>query len=199
MITGQPFRDRVTYVVAGGPSVQLPHIRTIGMARARDECRIIAVNDAAYPCWFADHLHACDRRWWVEHNGVPGFAGVKTALEATPFQDVLTFVNSGEEGFDSSPGHLRTGSNSGYQAVHLAASLGASTIILLGVDYSDNGAREHWFGLHQPGMDKHSDVDQWRRRLRLLTDELSLRGITVMNAGRHSTLSWLPQVDLGSS
>lgn len=197
MIVGQPFRNRTVYIVAGGPSVTLPATRTIGMLRAQDQCRVIAVNDAVYPCWFADHLHACDRRWWMDHHGVPRFAGMKTALEETPYDDVLTLVSTGDVGFDPEPGNLRTGSNSGYQAVHLAASLGAKTIILLGLDYSDGGARDHWFGLHRPGFDKNSDVRSWRRMMREITDELGGQGINIFNAGKASTLTWLPQVDLG--
>jgi len=199
MIASQPLRDRTVYVVAGSPSVTLADVRAIGRSRARDECRVIAVNDAVYPCWFADHLHACDHRWWIEHNGVPGFAGVKTALEITPFPDVTTLVNSGRYGFDPTPGHVRTGSNSGFQALHLAASLGATTVILLGVDFTDDGARSHWFGLHPGALDQHSNVEQWRDLMRDLTDELERRGLCIMNAGRQSTLSWLPQIDLGSS
>lgn len=190
--------DRQTvFVVAGGPSVNLTDIRAIGRLRAMDKCRVIAVNDAVYPCWFADGLHACDRRWWEENRGVPGFPGWKTSVESTPFSDVTALVNSGTDGFDDRSCHIRTGSNSGYQAVHLAAALGAKTVILLGVDFTDGGARDHWFGLHEPQMDRASDVDAWRLSLRGLTDELASRGIVVMNAGKSSSLTWLPRVDIG--
>lgn len=187
-----------TYViVAGGPSVNVGDIRTIGMARAADRCRVIAVNDAVYPCWFADVAYACDNRWWVEHSGVPGFRGQKMSLEPVPFKDVETLKNTGIEGYDPEPDCLRSGSNSGYQTVHLAAKLGAKKIILLGLDYTDDGARMHWFGTHKPGMDKHSNVVEWRRLLLGLTDILNGMGIEVLNAGLKSTLSWLPRCDLG--
>lgn len=186
-----------TYViVAGGPSVNVGDIRTIGMARAADRCRVIAVNDAVYPCWFADVAYACDNRWWVEHSGVPGFRGQKMSLEPVPFDDVETLKNTGIEGYDPEPGCLRSGSNSGYQAVHLAAKLGAKKIILLGLDYTDDGARMHWFGTHKPGMDKHSNVVEWRRLLLGLTDILNGTGVEVLNAGLKSTLSWLPRCDI---
>lgn len=183
-------------IVAGGPSVNVNDIRAVGMARSAGRCSVIAVNDAVYPCWFADHLHACDHRWWVEHRGVLGFAGRKTALEPVPFGDVEILRNTGISGYDPEPGCIRSGSNSGYQAVHLAAKLGARKIILLGLDYTDDGARMHWFGLHQPGMDKHSNVLEWRRLFRDLTDTLNGMGIEVLNAGIKSTLTWLPRVEL---
>lgn len=191
--------DRQTvYIIAGGPSVTLTDIRAIGRLRAADKCRVIAVNDAVYPCWFADGIHACDRRWWTENRGVPGFTGWKTSVESTPFSDVTAFEDSGLDGYDPRPQHIRTGGNSGYQAVHLAASLGAKTIIMLGVDYTNGGARDHWFGLHEPHMDRASEVDAWRLSMRGLVDDLAKRGVTVLNAGKFSTLTWLPKVNIGS-
>jgi hypothetical protein len=185
-----------TVIVAGGPSVNLQDIRRIGRARAARQCKVIAVNDAIYPCWFADRLHACDARWWTENDGVPGYAGGKTALEPVPYDDVFVLRNTGIEGYDPHPGCVRSGSNSGYQAVHLAAKLGAQRIILLGLDFTNDGARNHWFGLHRPGMDKHSNVTEWRRLFYALTDILADKGIKILNAGQQSTLTWLPRIDL---
>lgn len=190
------FIDHPVVIVAGGPSVNVNDIRTIGIARSVDRCRVIAVSDAIYPCWFADWLHSSDRRWWQEHTGVSGFSGYKSSLEPVPYPDVKTLRNTGLEGYDPRPCCIRNGANSGYQAVHLAAQLGARKIILLGLDYTDDGARTHWFGHHKPGMDKHSDVQQWRRLLRDLTQILNAAGIEILNAGMKSTLTWLPRVDL---
>lgn len=193
-----PSSPRPVVVVAGGPSVNVNDIRTIGMARAADRCRVVAVNDAIYPCWFADHLHACDKRWWMEHSGVPGFSGAKTSLEPVPFADVETLKNTGLSGYDEEPGCIRNGANSGYQAVHLAAKLGAKKIILLGLDYTDDGARMHWFGHHKDGMDKHSNTQEWRHLLFGLTKTLNGMGIEILNAGMRSTLTWLPRTDLAN-
>ncbi len=186
------FSPRPVVIVGGGPSVTLKDVRIIGMARARDRCRVMAINDAVYPCWFADHVHACDRRWWDEHRGLPNFFGLKTSVEQTRFMDVDALVNTGISGFDKTPGCIRTGMNSGYQAVHIAAQAGAEQIIVDGIDFTNDGARDHWFGLHQPGMDKNSSVGDWRHLFRELTDELASRGIQIWNAGNRSTNSWLP-------
>lgn len=185
-------------IVAGGPSVTISDVRLIGMARSADLCRVIAINDAVYPCWFADHLHACDAKWWTRHGGVPYFFGTKTALEETAYMDVVTLQNTGTEGFDQRQGCVRTGYNSGYQAVHIAAQGGAEHIILVGFDYSDRGARDHWFGRHGPGMDKSSDVAEWRRVFRDLTTHLNGMGVKISNVSMQSTLTWLPRYDLNS-
>lgn len=187
---------RDIFVVAGGPSVTLSAVRAIGLRKALGLCRVIAVSDAVYPCWFADHLHSADRRWWIAHGGVPSFSGSKSSIEETPFSDVAQYRNAGISGFCEDPNALMTGNNSGYQATHLAAHFGALRIILLGLDFTDDGARSHWFGLHRPGMDFHSDTRDWRELFRGLVDELATRGIEVLNAGNRSTLTWLKRFDL---
>lgn len=183
-------------IIAGGPSVNIAAVRIIGIARAQQLCTVIAVNDAVYPCWFADHLHACDNAWWEHHNGVPGFAGKKTSLQPTRFDDVLMLDNTGPDGFDTGEGRIRSGSNSGYQAIHYAAQAGAKKIITIGIDFTDDGARKHWFGNHDGAMDKFSNVPEWRRKLVDLTAILYDCGVEVVVAGNHSTLDWLRKCDL---
>lgn len=189
---------RPVFIIAGGPSVELSGIRLIARHRSGGHCRVIAVNDAVYPCWFADHLHASDCRWWIENGGVKRYPGRKTSVEITPFSDVEHFEKTGDRGFDPTEGKIRTGQNSAFQAVHIAAAEGETRIVLYGVDFTDDGARAHWFGHHKPGMDKRSDVKLWREMLRELTEELRTRGVVVMNASPESTITWLPRFDLGS-
>lgn len=191
-----PFADRPVVVIAGGPSLTLAQVRRIGMARAADKIRVIAINDAIYPCWFADVLHASDKRWWDMHNGVPAFRGLKTSLEITGYHDVRTLKNTGIEGFDDAPGCIRGGANGGFQGVHMAANLGARRIVAVAFDFSNDGAKSHWFGPHGPKMDLHSNTENWRRYFRGLTDELARRKISVVNATIKSTINWLPAINL---
>jgi hypothetical protein len=52
-------------------------------------------------------------------------------------------------GLSSNPGALRTGLNSGYQALGLAVAAGAARVVLVGYDlkYSPDG-RSHWHNEH---------------------------------------------------
>lgn len=190
------YGGRPVAIIGGGPSLTLGQVRQIGLARAQDKIRVIAINDAIYPCWFADQNHGSDKRWWDKNRGVPAYRGIKTSLEITGYHDVRTLKNTGLEGFDDTPGCIRGGCNSGYQAVHLAAQLGAHRIIIVGFDFSDDGAKSHWFGPHGPGMDLHSNTENWRRNFSGLTDELARRKIAVVNATIKSTITWLPKVNL---
>lgn len=193
---GRIWEGETAVIVAGGPSLTLAQVRAIGVAHALGRCRVIAVSDAVYPCWFADICFSSDAKWWDHHHGLSAFRRIKISRNPLGRYDIQNLHDTGECGFDPVPGNVRHGSNSGYQAVHLAAQLGASEIVIVGMDYSDGGARDHWFGLHKGRMDMHSDTDTWRRHFRTLTDALKERGVSVLNASPTSTISWLPHCDM---
>lgn len=191
-----PWRGPVA-IVCGGPSLSLIQVRELGIARAKNKIRVIAVNDAIYPCFFADVLHACDANWWKMHEGIDTFyRGPKTSLEKS-FKDVRVLTKTGDVGFDPEPGKIRSGGSSGYQAIHIAAKIWQPrAIILVALDYSGESARDHWWGRYTGPMDKHSNMPNRRRDIRILTDELISKGIRFFNASRQSTIDWLPQVSL---
>lgn len=189
-------RERVV-VVAGGPSVTLSQVRTIGRARDLDLCKVIAVNDAVFPCWFADILYAADARWWDYHKGLQSFTKVRVSFNNLGRYDVQHMRDTGPVGYDPEPGNIRHGSNSGYQAVHLAAQLGAREIVIVGLDYTDEDrARDHWFGRHEGRLDISSNTADWRQKFRILTDDLARRGVMVSNASPISTIEWVRRIDI---
>lgn len=197
-----PFGDRPVVICAGGPSLTLAQIRIVGMARSRDLCRVIAVNDAVYPCWFADIAYGGDERFWRYQEGVRRFPGMKVAIQPTGFPDVRTLENAGPDYIGDEGLRIGHWKNSGAQAVHLATRLYAKRILLLGIDYSGSretkdGTRDHWFGRHvdQPDfrMDINSDVKEIKRLFRILTDHLQSRGVEIVNCSPESTVDWLPR------
>jgi hypothetical protein len=196
-----PFVDKPVVIVGGGPSLTLAQVRIVGIARAQDKCRVIAVNDAVYPCWFADIHYAGDERFWRRHLGVPRYPGLKLAIQPTEFPDVRVMQNAGPDYIGDEGLRLGNWKNSGGQAVHLAARLYAKRIFLLGFDFSGDkstkdGTRDHWFGRHTdtPGcrMDVNSDVAEIKRLFRILTDHLKSRGVEIVNCSPGSTIDWLP-------
>lgn len=204
---GAAWAGQRVVVVAGGPSLALRQIRAISMARAAGRCRVIAVSDAVFPCWFADICYSADAKWWDHHHGLDAFAGTKISrdplgrynvhhLRGVDCADVDNCV-AGADGFDPTPGVLRYGPNSGHHAVHLAAQLGAAEIVIVAIDFTDKDfARDHWFGRHEGRMDMCSNTEDWRMRFRFLTDDLARHGVRVVNASLASTVTWLPMVNL---
>lgn len=188
-----------TVIVAGGESLTLAQVRLIGMARAQDKIRVIAINDAVYPCWFADIAYAADAKWWKFHRVVPGFPGLRVGIEQSTCDKpglpdgIEYFRNGGEGGFDRDPSTIRTGQNSGHQAVHVAAHLGSPHIVLVAFDMI--GA--HWFGDH-PREISLGDVNHKLRvgLFSTLVDNLKVINITVVNASIKTQLKCVKQVDL---
>ena len=129
-------------VLATGPSLTpqaVDQVRKAGLA-------VIAVNDAYALAPWCDVLYAADAAWWHVHaQQVQHFKGVKMTADATtPYRSVQRLKQTGVEGYDPTPGHVRTGGNGGYQAVHVAIQAGAKRILLLGFDMGGT----HFFGRH---------------------------------------------------
>lgn len=200
MLSGHDF-----VIAAGGASLSIRQARAVGMAKSRHpEIKVIAVNDAVYPFAFADMLYACDAAWWREHGGVKWFGGWKCRLRVVnpisgrdtnnlpEYPEVDSYLSSGTEGFDDDPAYIRHGGNSGYQALHIAAHLGARRVILLGFDMKG----KHWFGDHPRSIRKNPWNPKWVERFGILAKELDKRGIVVLNASPDSALACFTSVDL---
>lgn len=132
--------------IATGPSLTQAQVDAV-----RDKARVIVVNDAYRLAPWADVLYAADAKWWKWHKNVPGFAGRKYSIDPTQIVGIDTLRNSGETGLCLGPHGLRTGHNSGYQAINLAVHLGAKRIILLGYDMQGARNKQHFFGKHPDG------------------------------------------------
>lgn len=193
------------FCIAGGASLTLSQVRLIGMAKRRPGVRVIAVNDAVYPAAFADIAYACDTSWWDHHKGVPWFPrlrlcyGIRNVPPRGSFMlpedpGIMFVEGSGTEGLDADPQRLRSGGNSGYQVIQLAANLGATRVVLVAYDMQG----EHWFGQHPEGQLRRSPVFATRiSQFNVLANGLRDRGgVTVVNASPGSALHAFPFVSL---
>lgn len=195
------WRGRDVVIIAGGPSLTLKQIRTIAIARNRNgsNVRVMVVNDAVYAAWFADWLHACDAKWWRWNiQSVHRFSGTRTTLaEDIPAKWVDGHLKeTGQDGFDPDPSCCRTGRNSGYQAMHIAAHTGARRIILVGFDMkAAAGGPSHWFGEHSDRTGR-SVPAAMKNSFPGLADYLVTAGIEVLNASIDSALECFRRVDL---
>lgn len=183
------FEGSTALIFATGPS--LPEIWN----GHRSELPKIAVNDAWHIVPDADVLYACDTKWWEHHwHEVREYPALKVGYETT-IKDVYPLMGTGETGFDGKLGKVRHGYNSGHQATHLAAQLGAKRIILIGFDMHDKNG-EHFFGQHPQKIRVSLSFDLYVDRFRYLASALEKRGIEVLNCTPGSALPWFPIVDL---
>lgn len=198
------WKDKTAVIIAGGPSLSLAQIRHVAIARHRpaSNIRVIAVNDAIFPAWYADWLHAGDATWWYWHiQSVHTNPCIKTTLaEDIPAPWVSGYLKqTGQSGFDDDRSSCRAGGSSAYQAMCIAAHLGVRKIIAIGLDMkkSDDG-KKHWFGDH-PGAVGRVSVDYAKNmapHFDALADILASKGISVMNASPGTALAAFPINDL---
>lgn len=189
-------------IVASGPSLSAKQVHQISKARLarHSKLKIVTVNDAIYLLWNADWHHSCDRNWWEQNiERVCQFEGIKTCTERDvpgPWVNGY-FEVSGEEGFDPRPGYIRTGRNSGYQALHCAMKTGATRIALCGFDMgraADGAAHFHDERERQTPAPYH----QWAESFFSLAGTAKDSNIEIMNCSIQSSISCFDRVDLMS-
>ncbi len=198
---------RTVVCVAGGSSFTAAQARLLGMAAHRGII-IIAINDAIYPCWFANMLYACDPQWWDLHweslqpwrYGGGHRVSLGVAREGHPFapnhSDVWWVECSGTDGWDDDPDKIRSGGNSGYQAIQIAVKgFRPEKVILVGYDMQG----KHFFGDHPAQIRMHPNMNTWVQGYNELGNILDRRGVRVVNASPGSALKRFPAVDLAAA
>jgi len=88
------------------------------------------------------------------------------------------------QGFSREPDTINGGGNSGYQAIHLAATFGAKKIVLLGFDMQRTGGREHWHGKHEGNLPHGAGFGSWMKSMAFLAADLRRMGVDVVNCSR---------------
>lgn len=125
-------------MLASGPSMSAE------VAEQVRGLRVIVVNDTVRLAPWAAMLYAADVEWWqLRSESLASFKGLRVSV--AKHRGVHQLVNTGDTGFDPDPRNIRTGGNSGYQAVHIAAQAGADRILLCGFDMHGG----HWHANYQ--------------------------------------------------
>jgi hypothetical protein len=169
--------------IAGGPSLTQDDVDA-----CRGRARVIVVNDGYRMAPWADVLYACDFAWYRWHDGARTFNGLKYTLDAraTRYPDVRLLKNTGTDGIETDPSGLRTGRNSGFQAINLALHFGATRILLLGYDMQRTGGKAHWFGDHPVGSP--SPLAIFVPHFNWLAKHMPA-GVQIVNCSRQSALT----------
>lgn len=180
-----------------GPSLTADDVNAV-----RGKARVIAVSDAYRLAPWADALYSADFQWWRWHQGVPSFAGPKWSIEGhswrknrrAVYPDVQLLRDTGITGLERDPSGLKTGKNSGYQAINLAVHYGATRIVLLGYDMKLGVKGAHFFGEH-PSQHR-GPYRTFVPHFRTLVAPLKALGVSVLNCTRDSALDAFPRQPL---
>ena len=184
-------------IIASGPSLTPEDVDY-----CRGKARVIAINVCVELAMWADVHYYCDNRWreWMIADGKwPDFKGLRVTLEKSGnvVSPDHTLHNGGTEGLDPRPTHLRTGRNSGFQAMNLAVHFGAKKIVLLGYDMKPaSDKRVHWHPEHKTPTKPTVFATAMLPIFPTIVKPLKKLGIEVINATRDSDLRVFPMKQL---
>lgn len=179
--------------LGSGPSLCREDVEAV-----RGRARVIAVNTSWQMAPWANVLYAADWPWWQHYRGVPEFQGMKYSIQQLEWRreglrkvgpqsryGVTVLDNTGVKGLERDPSGLRTGMNSGYQAINLAVHFGVSRIVLLGYDMRGG----HWHGPHPEGVRRHAQVESYQPMFPFLVQPLRELGVAIVNCSRETALT----------
>lgn len=156
-------------------------------------------------------MYFCDAKWWQRSIATNNRLGDNTYsfhdavfkcwwFTGSPDFAEHTQVNAlrltGQAGLETDPTGLRTGGNSGYQAINLAVHLGAKRIVLLGYDMKMDGGRNNWHGEPRPHASPDVYAQSMLPHFASLVDPLRKLGVEVVNATPGSALETFPKATL---
>jgi hypothetical protein len=185
------WQGQTVVVMASGPSLLPSVVEAVHQSGA---IALVTNNTHKLAPW-ARMLIANDASWWdVHRDEAMQFPGLKYSASDPPIDGVLTQRITGAEGYDPDPDCLRTGGNSGYTAVHIAAQAGASRVLLCGFDMRGG----HWHPDHAKPLrtTPPSSYERWIARFATLAPELERIGVEVINCTERSALGCFSRAKL---
>ena len=167
-----------------------PSLTQADVDYCRDRGRVIAIKDAIQLAPWADCWYAADAKYW-KHVGTEAmrFEGLRFALECGAAQWATVLLNTGFTGLELEPNGLRTGKNSGYQAINLAVHFGATRIVLLGFDQAPNAKGHHHFYRSRTYSTTTPPYSSFVPLFDTIVAPLQKLGITCLNASRATALT----------
>lgn len=102
------------------------------------------------------------------------------------------------DGFSKETDSINGGGNSGYQAIHLAATFGAKKIVLLGFDMQRTDGKLHWHGKHEGKLPNGIGYANWIKNMKPLARDLEKAGVEVVNCSRQTALKCFKRAPLDS-
>jgi hypothetical protein len=197
-------------IVATGPSVTQEAVDL-----CRSHARVVVINTSIRLAPWADLVYFADAQWYEAHQAeVDVFPGLKVTIASSngvlPSNPDIRVVGCADEvdktsnGLCLRPSLVRTGRNSGHQAINVCYHLGVSRILLLGFDCRTpkKGENRHWWGTGY-GL-RHEDPPtiyerNFLPRFRSLVEPLKEAGVEVINCTPGSALDCWPMIGLADA
>lgn len=188
-------------VLGSGPSLTQTDV---SLTRAHVDA-VIAVNDSYKLIPDATVLYAADTRWWGWHKGArtahtvgavkyPAFIGrLRYCLGRTPFAEVQVLRRGPRQGLTLDPAKVALGMNGVYQSINVAVHLGATRVLLLGLDMH-NKHGSHFFG-HHPNQSQ-PPYALCIQAFQTMVEPLQTAGVEIVNCTPGTAVKAFPRVPL---
>jgi len=163
-------------VLATGPSMSQAVADQV-----KRRCKAVAVSDAWKLAPWADALVSTDGAWWKAHPEALEFEGRKFGAMQS-FRPI--------ESVESFPAETHT--NSGLLGLMVAVHLGATRVLLCGIDLNQPG--HHFFGRHPVPL-KSTSADRMEAFKRQF-GRYRPKGVEIINCSLASSLLAYPKIDL---
>lgn len=190
-------------ILAGGPSLGTADIAAVAGAQMLGRCKVIAVNSTWRVFPAHDVLYGGDCAWWNANPDAlarPGFKIGCSQIGAERWPPEVNKLNHRvNEGIETDPRFIGTGTNSGHQALNVAVHLGAARVLLLGFDFGPGqGGRLHHHRDHRPplGNPTPGSFARWLRMIETTVEPLRRLGIDVVNSSRETAITCFRRGDV---
>lgn len=203
ILGGGPSLDPDCVTEHGGIPAQVEHIRRVHEA---GKCRVIGVNRAYRIAPWMDLLHANDEEFWLNHPQAVAWPGIKTTGQGTSGiqggENIILIKMAPKytaKPFADPMRPIHAGRDSGYQAIQLAALLGASRVVLMGFDARSVGryGKHNWHeGYEFLGRRKPCDFEMHKGLHDDLAVVLKAKGVDVLNCSPGSAITAYPMASI---
>jgi len=194
--------DIISQVTQGGASPVLysPYMEALHTKH------VIGINIAYMLGGWLDMVFWGDKKFFLKHQyGLAKFPNLRVTCSPTPYSPgwvkVVGKDKSKMYGISNNPKMVSWNANSGAAAISLAASAGASRIVLLGFDMSlDASGYQHWHGEYRryPRDVQHEKSNlPFVRHLQgfpAIAKDAKARGIEILNASPTSAIKEFPKI-----
>lgn len=174
------WKGKTIAILASGPSMS----REVADAVRDAGIPAIVINNTFRLAPWATMLYAADVEWWASNPAAKDFEGMKVSCQMV--RGVQYIKHTGVMGFDPDVSAIRTGGNSGYQALHIAAHARAARVLLCGFDM--HGL--HWHPEHEAPLKStiQETYPRWVHRFALMATVIQ-REVDVVNVTPDSALT----------
>lgn len=180
---------QTVFIAAGGPSLTRETAKTL---RGR---RVIAINSAWQIVPEADYVFFADGRWWQKFK--PKFEGIGVTTSDIMVPNVLRLKKVEPFALSTDPRNLALRKTSVTGAINMAVHLGASRIVLLGVDGKlASDGRRHNHGDKYPWPMRKGCFDDHAAEFAKIAPSAVKMGVEIINANPDSAIAVWPRMKL---